>query len=241
MYMVGNLEHKIKELDNLLVDAIENYQTPERFFTYSHSLIQACRNLTFAFQANKKQIPEFDSWYKPWQETMKADPYMKWLQGKRTMVVHDDIIASKSHATLTTLPDYSKAWVEEHFDYLTSTEEVKEKAKRIVAKRPDLSHSVMQIERIYLVEVDKKPDELVHVLAHVFHFLCVLIDDLEIYLKGEDGYEGPPLNLGDYIEKEFELNDSYRFMKFKLKSGEAVNSNVVSIDRDEKQVKAVWG
>ena len=235
--MVGNLKHKINELDQLLCDAIENYHTPERFFTYSHSLIQACRNLTFAVQSNKKQIPGFEAWYTPWQEAMKTDPYMKWLNAKRTKLVHEDVIASESYAAITTLPDYANAWFEEHYDYRASTEDVIAQTKKLISKRPELSYAVMQIERMYKVKVDEKPDELVHVLSHVFCFLCMLISDLEIYLKGEAGYEGPPLNLGEDIEEMTAINDSFRFSRFKFRTGEQTGGSLVRIKRDEAMVQ----
>ncbi|MDB5169810.1 MAG: Phage protein [Candidatus Saccharibacteria bacterium] len=235
--MVGNLEHKIKELDYLLVDAVKNYQSPERFFTYSHSLIQACRNLTFAVQSNKKEIPNFDTWYLPWRETMKADPYMKWLHAKRTKVVHEDVIASESYASLITLTDYARVIFEAHYDYRTSTDDVIANAKQQIIDKPELSYATMEVERMYRVDVEGKSDELIHVLIHVFQFLCMLVSDLEIYLDRKDGYQGPPLNLGNDIENDLSYDDSFRFARFKFRSGESVGGSIVPIVRDDKMVQ----
>jgi hypothetical protein len=47
MAEIGNLRQQLDDTDNLLVDAVRDYHSPSKFFTYSSSAIQAARNFTF--------------------------------------------------------------------------------------------------------------------------------------------------------------------------------------------------
>jgi hypothetical protein len=234
--MIGNLAHKIEELDNLLVDAIENYHDPSRFFTYSHSLIQACRNFTFAVQANKGAIPEFDKWYSPWQENMKSDSYMKWLQKQRTEVVHSDIIASKSYARLITISDYKQLRVEESYDYRKNKQQIIDSVQERIKSQPSFAHSTISIERKYVAEVNGQEVELVELLAYAFYYLSLMYGDLDVYLKKEIPYAKIPSDLDELIRSKIPKNGYYRYFSFKARSGEELNRSTIRIDRDEKEV-----
>lgn len=50
--------------------------------------IQSLRNLTFALQVEKEKIIDFEEWYVIWQNRMKKDPVMTWLNNARVTIVH---------------------------------------------------------------------------------------------------------------------------------------------------------
>ena len=85
--------------------AEENYFDPEAFRLAAQNAIQTLRSVTFILQNHKRIIPDFDAWYEPWQERMRADPLMRWMVEARNKIekqgdleaqsfVRADIVAS---------------------------------------------------------------------------------------------------------------------------------------------------
>ncbi|NVK55882.1 MAG: hypothetical protein HWE26_09715 [Alteromonadaceae bacterium] len=67
--------------------AVDSYFEPNDFRIAINSCIQELRNITFVLQANKREIPGFDSWYGPWQERMRGNPSLRWLVDARNYIV----------------------------------------------------------------------------------------------------------------------------------------------------------
>jgi len=67
--------------------AVDSYFEPNEFRMALNSCIQELRNITFVLQANKRDIPGFDSWYGPWQERMRGNPSLRWLVEARNYIV----------------------------------------------------------------------------------------------------------------------------------------------------------
>lgn len=183
MIEVGNLKQKLDDIDNLLVDAVQNYHTPNKFFTYSSAAMQAIRTFTLAVQSNKNAIPKFEAWYKQWRDDMKSDPRMKWLHDKRNEVAHTDALSSESYAAIFTISDYRHAKLEQQFDCRTSNEELMAEAQRQVAKNPGLAHTTIAVGRKYAVDVSGEPQELIQLLGYGFNYLRLLYADLIFYLE----------------------------------------------------------
>lgn len=233
---ISNLKQKFDDIDNLLVDCIENYQEPNKFFTYSGSVIQACRNFTFALQANKRGIPGFDEWYEPWRDNMKRDVYMKWIHDKRNEIVKQGILGSESYASLITISDYRNIKVEEYFDYTTSTDEIILSARKKALKNPSLLHSTVGIERKYIVDIDGESTELVYLLLYAFHYIGLLFGDLEIYLK-KKSIDKIPDDLSVLIKNAIPNNEEFRYFSFKVRDGSSIEMTSLRIDRDEAGIK----
>lgn len=236
MTEVGNLKQKLDDIDNLLVDTIENYHTPGKFFTYSSAVIQATRTFTLAVQSNKATIPSFDKWYEPWQAKMRADSRMKWLHDKRNDVAHTDILSSDSYAAIFTITDYRNANAEEHFDYRTSNADLLTAAQQKLTKNPGLTHTSIAIERKYIVEVDGQPQELIQLLFYGFNYLRLLYSDLLLYLE-TGRVDKIPDDLSDLVEKESVIDDWYRFSTFKIADGKPIQGRSIRIERDNKAIK----
>ncbi len=62
------------------------YFEPQAFRVAIQTAIQTLRTVTFILQSNKHLIPEFDSWYEPWQEKLKADALMRWMVDARNKI-----------------------------------------------------------------------------------------------------------------------------------------------------------
>jgi hypothetical protein len=65
-----------------------------------NALIQALRNVTFILQSEKHSFDDFDDWYKPWQERLKADPVCRWVVGARNMIVKQGELETHSTAVV---------------------------------------------------------------------------------------------------------------------------------------------
>lgn len=92
---------RLNEAHLLWHQADDNYFNPTGFITNINAAIQALRNLTFALQNEKKNIPGFDEWYKGWQDILKKDDIMRWLCEARTEIVHKKDLEISSEATVT--------------------------------------------------------------------------------------------------------------------------------------------
>lgn len=62
------------------------YFEPEGFRLAIQSAIQTLRTVTFILQANKRLIPDFQSWYQEWQDRLRADPLMRWMVDARNQI-----------------------------------------------------------------------------------------------------------------------------------------------------------
>src|SRR5664279_3760262 len=77
------------------------YHEPQEFRRHLNAAIQDLRNVTFALQGEKRAVPDFDNWYRPWQDRMKADPVLKWLVDARNTVVKRGDLETASTAKLS--------------------------------------------------------------------------------------------------------------------------------------------
>ena len=104
---VNYAECPIRKTHRSLVDvhvlwhqALDHYQEPEVFRANLNATIEALRNVTFKLQNEKSALAEFDVWYRPHQERLKADPVCKWVRDARTTVVHQGELSANSTAVV---------------------------------------------------------------------------------------------------------------------------------------------
>src|SRR5215470_19431517 len=84
---VPKTHRRLVECHVLWHQALSQYQQPVHFQANLNATIQALRNITFVTQSEKHAFKDFDSWYAPWQERMKAEPRLRWLRDARNTVV----------------------------------------------------------------------------------------------------------------------------------------------------------
>lgn len=87
-------EHPLSPAISCLNDAHEMWHQADKFYfdpngfrREINSCIQTLRNVTFVVQSNKASIPNFSSWYDPWQGRLKADKVLRWLVDARNSIV----------------------------------------------------------------------------------------------------------------------------------------------------------
>ena len=144
---IGNIDRKMEMLTSLLDNTLRTYHNPVSFLAQVDALIQALRNFTWTIQANKANVKDFEAWYEPWQQRMKKQPYLRWLNDARVDIVHKDTLTAKSRATLELNSDYAQKFTTKYFDVMMPTEEIIEKEKRVRTQLPYLN-----IPRVGLLE-----------------------------------------------------------------------------------------
>jgi hypothetical protein len=70
---------RLKHAHLLWHQCLDAYHDTERFLANLSATIEALRNIAFVVQREKAAFEDFDEWYKPRQEILKADATAKWL------------------------------------------------------------------------------------------------------------------------------------------------------------------
>lgn len=96
----------VREADHFWHECVATYNDPERFRMNLNALIQAIRNVTFRIQAGKNSVVDFDTWYSPWQEFLRRQPLMRWLNDARIAVVKQAGLETHSTAQVTLISSY---------------------------------------------------------------------------------------------------------------------------------------
>jgi hypothetical protein len=80
------VDRRLEDVHGHWHSAERAYFEPQAFRVAIQTAIQTLRTVTFILQSNKHLIPEFDSWYEPWQEKLKADALMRWMIDARNKI-----------------------------------------------------------------------------------------------------------------------------------------------------------
>jgi hypothetical protein len=67
-------------------EAERAYFDPDGFLVAIQTAIQTLRTVTFILQSNKRLFSNFDDWYDPWQDKLRADPLMRWMVDARNKI-----------------------------------------------------------------------------------------------------------------------------------------------------------
>lgn len=179
---IPNTHKRLLEAHRLWHQCLSNYFDPEGFRTNLNATIQSLRNLTFALQAEQKGIPEFDEWYPTWQERIKADKVMKWLNDARVEIVHRKDLETKSIAVVKVHGYYDIAeLILNVYPFLSSEAITKYAKEKILENSNQLQASIIEecvatVERKWVV--DSLPNwELLDAVRHCFVLLCELVND----------------------------------------------------------------
>lgn len=185
-----NTHRKLLEIHRLWHQCITDYFDPEGFRTNLNATIQAIRNLTFALQAESKASEGFNEWYLVWQDKMKNDSIMKWLNDARVSIVHQRDLETKSLARVRIHAYYDLAEFElEVYPFLRPESIVKYAKEKLVEKRANIpanqiSDCVAVVERKWVA--NDLPDwELLNVIKYAYYFLYDLVRDAHV-MQGAD-------------------------------------------------------
>lgn len=173
---------RLKHAHLLWHQCLDAYHDPERFLANLNATIEALRNITFVVQKEKSAFKDFDVWYKPRQEILKADATAKWLNEARVTIVHQGDLESSSHAEVRIITyDEKTLWTGE-VPIQTPAKLILENPTLLALldssmdKLPDLADSILLIERKWSTkELDGR--EILSALAHVYGLLADLVLD----------------------------------------------------------------
>ena len=184
--------------------ALSGYHKVDDFRAGVNSAIQSLRNITFALQNQKNNLPNFDLWYIEWQTRMSGDQILKELSSARVIVVHqkDLELKSKAVARLKDWVDVERIAFE--FKPMEDTYSVAKGfydvfIKHIPIPKDVKNRFVFEFERTWVYE--KLPDhELLEALGHAINFFYEMLEDAcrEFSLPQHSN-----LIKGDYCPDEF--------------------------------------
>ena len=170
-------------------DAAESYHEPAQFRRHVEGLIQDLRNVTFRLQAAKHDLPGFDTWYRPWQELMRADEQLRWLINARNDIVKHTGLKTDSYARVSLITSYLEPdRILLRLPVGTPTHEVVDRAR---SSLPDeyRQHMAVSLTRRWAVP-GRPQDEVLTLLAHCVHVLDALL--LFVREMVADMDPGPP-------------------------------------------------
>jgi hypothetical protein len=175
---IPNAHRRLEEAHRLWHRAAEAYEDPDEFRTQLNALIQALRNVTWVLQKEKRAIPDFESWYSRWQETMKQDEVMRWSHQARTVVVHMGDLETHSTATAAIQASWDVPETRT-FEVPPLIPALAVAAKILVEQAiPDdiRKQGILTVERRWVAD-DLPELEILDALAHCFGILSLLIAD----------------------------------------------------------------
>jgi hypothetical protein len=203
---LASVHSRLDEAHTFWHGCLVGYQEPAQFRANLNAAIQALRNVTFALQKVKHQIPDFDSWYPQEQALMAADPILRWVVNSRNRIVKEGDLETHSRLRGAIIADYFTAADVLGDDLTDPLTAIREKGGEVIEASPSrtlgevveafierapkkmVQESVIAVERRWVDEA--LPDvELLHAMAHAFGFL----DELVARTHNAAGLEEPCL------------------------------------------------
>ncbi|WP_044478130.1 hypothetical protein [Paenibacillus antibioticophila] len=191
---IPNTHKRLFEAHRLWHQSLENYFDPEGFRVNINATIQALRNLTFALQAEKEKIKDFDSWYPFWQSRMKNDQIMKWLNEARVQIVHQRDLETQSQANVLIHSYFNLMEYKFTVPPLLPSEIIARRAKILIKEKVDipehqLKECVAVVERRWVAE-DLPDWEILDALSYGFNFVKDIVRDAHKQ-SGNEYFECP--------------------------------------------------
>lgn len=159
--------------------ANQSYFDPESFRISVNSCIQELRNVTFVLQSNKRQIPDFDAWYKPWQERMRQNELLRWLVEARNRIVKQGDLELNSILRIAIIGSYLENEVpkfERLYDPNISNDDILKVVMACGLSKDIIEESYIKIERRW-VDKNYQSDELLKLLAICWSKVSELLFD----------------------------------------------------------------
>jgi hypothetical protein len=168
--------------------AVESYFDPNDFRVAINSCIQELRNVTFVLQSNKRDIPEFDSWYGPWQQKMRANPALRWLIDARNYIVKQGDLELFSKLRIEVIGSYLAdeiAIFEENYNPNLTNKEIYAKTISMGLRSEVFENSYVKIQRRW---IDKSyPDhEVLELLGECWSAVNELLLDAPSVVTAEE-------------------------------------------------------
>jgi hypothetical protein len=154
-------------------DAADAYHDPAEFRRRAEALIQATRNVTWRLQSSRSELPQFDDWYPGWQDLMRADERLQWLNDARIDVVKRGGLRAESFAVVRIIDSYLEPKKQLlRLPAATATTDLVGRAQRKIPEefRP---HIAIEVSRRWVAE--DRPEELLWLIGYCLHVLDALL------------------------------------------------------------------
>lgn len=194
--MTASDDQTISPAVRVLVDAREHwheafnsYHDPQRFFRFVEAMIQCLRNATWRLQAVKNRFANFDDWYQPWQETMGANPKLRWLNDARIDITKKTGLISESYAAVSVIESFLESPI--YILRLPADLSTSELVNQTVDQLPqeDRQYKAIEIRRRW-ISPDFPTEELLTVLSECLTHLFEVLQDAERVLLNYSDEEG---------------------------------------------------
>jgi hypothetical protein len=159
------------------------YFEPDEFRVNLNSFIQEARNVTFILQKNKTRVPDFESFYAPWQARLRDDPIMKWVVASRNRITKEGDLETKSQSFVTFTTDWTNERTRrfEASPALPSTLLINLALKKIPRELIS-EESLLCVERRW-VDAALPREELLNLCSHVLVVLSTLLEAAHAHIQ----------------------------------------------------------
>ena len=184
---IPNTHRSLVEAHLLWHQALEQYQEPDAFRANLNATIQALRGVTFKLKSEQHDFVDFEKWYRPWEERLRADPVCKWASEARTTVVHQGELETSSTAVVKLVTWRDDVLTELSFppnappSLILSNIPLVELVEKAKIPQGDMKSAAILIERRWSV-ADLDGREILESLAQVYGVLAQLVLEAHINL-----------------------------------------------------------
>lgn len=143
-----------------------------------NSLLITIRSVTFLLQKEKALLPDFDAWYEPWRDRMRADPVMRWLVNARNRIEKEGDLDLHSRARVSLLATWEGPLPLIEFDLPPLVSPSDAAASISLEDTPEWIREVgvLILERRWIAS-DLADHELLEAASHGYGVLAELVDD----------------------------------------------------------------
>jgi len=194
--IVSRARGRLGEVRHFLSEAQNHYFDPDLFRINLNACIQSSRNVTFAIQSSKSEIPNFETWYSPWQIWLKDQELLRWLVEARNRIVKQGDLKLHSLVRVGLVFAYYDAPYQEFEVPLRfNTKKIMERVNLSQLPPNAMKDAYLRIERRWISN-DLVDFELVDVLGYASAVLDRIVNDLSVYLENQtssiSGLPGSP-------------------------------------------------
>ncbi|WP_192178279.1 hypothetical protein [Mesorhizobium amorphae] len=181
---LAGVDRRLEDAHQLWHRAEAEYFDPENFRMFAQNTIQTLRTVTWRLQNHKAIFADFDAWYGPWQERMRADQLMRWLHDARTKIEHQGDLEIHSFVRAEILASYLSSEVprmEVRAELFATPMELLKGIPKDALEKHVLKNGTLRIQRRW-VENNLPDHELLDALAIAYGKTKEIVHDAHRHL-----------------------------------------------------------
>ncbi|HEF0083556.1 TPA: hypothetical protein R8G86_004210 [Citrobacter braakii] len=227
-------ERRLKDLSHLLNSCTKTYFDPELFRLNLNQFLQTSRTVTFIIQKNKREIEDYDTWYKKnIIEKWSNDSLMTWAKNSRNTIEKQGDLEMYSEAKATLISSY----IEENDIEITTQESLLgigiKKLVRVAQKKLPSAltdTAVIKSERRWIANT-LKDYELLQALTIIYSRMYECCKSLGLQV-------GNPIDKNIIEPTSFDslLNETKRITYLKIRNYSAGKLSFSTVQYDDKVI-----